>query len=225
MMSLYKNLLLSLILLSLNVSAGVDKYSITLVSVIKPRLEGFSTSGLGSIIGAATIPYVGQIIGGETEAIVSKDKFSEDFNASIKSEEVTNIIVSEIRSAFIDSNKFNVSNESYNEEKEISYDSWLEKKERLSSNRDTYLCEIGVGRIRLEDQYFSKILRVEFAIKIIDKNNVIASQATSLGDFFFKWERVESIKDSQDVEDLKKSYTETLRKISKKLAKDLTEKI
>jgi hypothetical protein len=225
MISFAKNLLFTLILLSLNVSAGVDKYSITLVSVIKPKLEGFSTSGLGSIIGAATIPYVGEIIGGETEARVSKEKFSKDFNTSIRSEEVTNIIVSEIRSAFLDLNKFNISNESHNEEKEISYDSWIEKKDRLSSNRDDYLCEIGIGRIRLEDQYFSKILRVEFAIKIIDKEKVIATQATSLGDFFFRWERIEAIKDANDIEDLKKSYAETLRKISRKLAKDLTEKI
>ena len=225
MISFTKNLLFALILLSLNVIAGDDKYSITLVSVIKPKLEGFSASGLGSIIGAATIPYVGEIIGVETEARVSKEKFSEDFNASITSEEVTNIILGEIKSAFLDSNKFNISNKSYNDEIEISYESWLENKERLSNNRDDYLCEIGIGRIRLEDQYFSKILRVEFAIKIFDKDKVITSKATSLGDFFFKWERIEPIRDANNIEDLKKSYAETLRKISSKLAIDLVNKI
>jgi hypothetical protein len=102
---------------------------------------------------------------------------------------------------------------------------WIEKKERLSKNTEDYICDIGISRIRLEDQYFIKILRAEFAIKIINKDGVIKTQASGLGDFFFRWEYVEGIKDKNDSREVKKAYLEAINKISKKLAKDLVDKI
>ena len=210
-----------MVLLALSVNAETNKNSIALVSVIKPQLEGFSTSGIGSLIGATTIPYVGQIVGGETEARVSEEKYSKDFNVYIQSKEVTETIVNQIKLALIASNKFNVLDESYTEENEIKYENWIEKKERISKNTGDYICEIGIGRIRLEDQYFLKILRAEFAIKIINKDETIKTQATSLGDFLFRWEFVDGVKDKNDSSEIKKAYIETIDKISKKLSKDL----
>jgi hypothetical protein len=224
-MSLFKKIIFCLVLLSLGVNAETNKDSIALVNVIKPKLEGFSTSGIGSLLGAATIPYVGEIIGAETEARVSEEKYSKDFNLYIQSKEVTDAIVNQIKLALISSNKFNVLDTSYIEENEIKYEDWIEKKERLSKNTENYICEIGINRVRLEDQYFIKILRAEFAIKIINKDSAIKTQATSLGDFFFRWEYVEGIKDKNDSSEVKKAYIDTINKISKKLAKDLVDKI
>jgi hypothetical protein len=225
MIKLLKKIIICIILLSLGVNAETNKDSIALVSVIKPKLEGFSTSGIGSLIGAATIPYVGEIIGGETEARVSEEKYSKDFNGYIQSKEVTDTIVNQIKLALVSSNKFNVLDTTYIEENEIKYEDWVEKKERLSKNTEDYICEIGINRVRLEDQYFIKILRAEFAIKIINKDGAIKTQATNLGDFFFRWEYVEGIKDKNDSSEVKKAYLETLNKLSKKLAKELVDKI
>lgn len=214
-----------LILFSFAASANEEKKSLTLVSVIKPEMQGFSTSGLGGIIGAATIPYVGQIVGDIAEAGISNEKYSKDLNTVIQAKEVTNIIVNQVKKALIASNKFDVTNESYVEEGELAYRAWLEKKDRLSTNDNEFICEIGIGKIRLEDQFFSRLMRVEFAIKIIHKNEILNKQATSLGDFMMRWERVEGIEDKSNGENVKKAYIATLSKLSEKLAKDLAEKI
>jgi hypothetical protein len=220
-----KFLLFVLLIASLNANAEENKISLTLISVIKPELRGFSTSGLGGLVGAATIPYVGQIIGDITEAGLSKEKYSEDFNSTIQSKDVTNIIVNQIKEAIVASNKYNVEAESYTEEGDMKYQVWLERKDRLSKNQNDYICEIGIRRVNLEDQFFTRLIRAEFAIKIIKKNDVINTQATSFGDFLMRWERVEGIEDKNNAENVKKAYTETLNKISGKLAKDLAEKL
>jgi hypothetical protein len=224
-MSLFKKIIFFLVLLSLGVNAETNKPSIALVSVIKPELEGFSTTGVGGLIGAATIPYVGDILGQSLEAGLSEEKYTKDLNTYIQSSEVRDIVVNQIKSALIESKRFSVLNETFAEDHEIKYDNWLDKKDRLSSNTNNYILEVGIGKIRLEDQYFIKILRAEFAIKIINKDSVIKTQATSLGDFFFKWERVEGIEDKNNNESVKKAYLETLNKLSKKLAKELVDKI
>lgn len=220
-----KLLVLSLLLFTLNINAEEGKNSLTLVSVIKPELNGFSTSGLGRLVGAATIPYVGQIIGDIAEASVSQEKYSEDFNSTIQSKDITNIIVNQIKSVIVASNKYNVEAESYAEEGDMQYQAWLERNDRLSKNSNDYICEIGIRRVNLEDQFFTRIIRAEFAIKIIKKNDVINTQATSFGDFLMRWERVEGIEDKNNSENVKKAYIETLNKISGKLAKDLVEKL
>jgi hypothetical protein len=45
-MSSFKKIIFCLVLLSLGVNAETNKDYIALVSVIKPKLEGFSTSGI-----------------------------------------------------------------------------------------------------------------------------------------------------------------------------------
>jgi hypothetical protein len=220
-----KLLLFALLITTLNIGAQEDKVSITLISVIKPELDGFSTSGLGGLVGAATIPYVGQLIGDIAEASVSQEKYSEDFNSTIQSKDVTNIIMNQIKAAIIASNKYNVESESFAEEGDMKYQIWLERKDRLSKNRNDYICEIGIRRVSLEDQFFSRLIRAEFAIKIIKKDAVINTQATSFGDFMMRWERVDGIEDKTNNENVKKAYIETLNKISGKFAKDLVKKL
>ena len=222
---LKKFLLFTLVLFSMAANCKEEKISLTLVSVIKPEMQGFSTSGLGGIIGAVTIPYVGQIVGDIAEASISKEKYSKDLNATVQSKEVTNIIVNQVKNVLISTNKFDVTNESYAEEGDMVYQTWLEKKDRLSINDNEYICEIGIGKIRLEDQFFSKLMRAEFAIKIIHKNEILNIQATSFGDFMTRWELVESTDDKSNGENIKKAYIETLNKISGKLAKALVDKI
>jgi hypothetical protein len=220
-----KLFLFNLILFSLAVSANEEKISLTLINVIKPDMQGFSTSGLGGIIGAAMIPYVGQIVGDISEAGISKEKYSEDFNSIIQSKDVTNIIVSQIKAAIVASNKYEVEAYSYAEEGDMKYEAWLEKKDRLSKSSNDYICEIGIRKVRLEDQFFTRLIRAEFAIKIIKKDNVLNTQATSFSDYMMRWERVDSIEDINNNEKVKKAYIETLNKISEKFAKDLVEKL
>jgi len=88
----------------------------------------------------------------------------------------------------------------------VAYRTWLEKKDRLSTNGNEYKCEIGIGKIRLEDQFFSRLMRAEFAIKIFRKNKIWNTQATSFGDFMMRWELVEGIEDKNNNENVKKAY-------------------
>jgi hypothetical protein len=220
-----KLLICSLLFFTLNINAEEGKKSLALISVIKPEMLGFSTSGFGGLVGAATIPYVGQLIGDIAEAGVSTEKYSEDFNSTIQSKDVTNIIMNQIKAAIIASNKYNVESESFAEEGDMKYQVWLETKDRLSRNQNDYICEIGIRRVNLEDQFFTRLIRAEFAIKIFRKNDVINTQATSFGDFMMRWERVDGIEDKTNNENVKKAYIETLNKISKKFANDLVEKL
>ncbi len=222
----FLKIIISLALLfSTNLNADINKDPIVLVSVTKPELEGFSTTGVGGLIGAVTIPYVGEILGRGVEAGLSEEKYTKDFNTYIQSTEVRDIVVNQIKSALIESKRFSVLDETFTEDHEIKYDKWVDKKDRLSSNTNDYILEVGIGKIRLEDQFIRKILRAEFAIKIINKNEVIKTQSSSLGDFLFKWEMVDTIKDENDKDEVKKAYLETLNKLSKKLAKELVDKI
>lgn len=220
-----KVIIFLVLLISINLNADTDKDPITLVSVTKPELEGFSTTGVGGLIGAATIPYVGDILGRGVEAGLSEEKYTKDFNTYIKSSEVRDIVVNQIKSALIESKRFSVIDETFTEDHEIKYDNWLDIKDRLSSNANDYILEVGIGKVRLEDQFIRKILRAEFAIKIINKNEVIKTQSSTLGDFLLRWETVDTIKDKNDTNEVKKAYLETLNKLSKKLAKELVDKI
>jgi hypothetical protein len=206
MIETLKRIIYFLLLFSLSLSADINKDPIALVSVIKPELEGFSTTGAGSLIGAATIPYVGEILGRGVEAGLTEEKYTKDFNTYIQPSEVRDIVVNQIKSALIESKRFSVLNETFTEDHEIKYDNWLDKKDRLSSNTNNYILEVGIGKIRLEDQYFIKILRAEFAIKIINKDVVINTKATSFGDFMMRWELVEGIEDKNNNENVKKAY-------------------
>jgi hypothetical protein len=225
MMNPPKIIIFLALLFSFSLNADTNKDPIVLVTVTKPELEGFSTTGVGGLIGAATIPYVGEILGRGVEAGLSEEKYTKDFNAFIQSAEVTGVVINQIKSALIESKRFSVSDETYTEDHEIKYENWLDKKDRLSSNSNDYILEVGIGKIRLEDQFIRKILRAEFAIKIINKNEVIKTQSSSLGDFLFKWEMVDTIKDEKDRDEVKKAYLETLNKLSNKLAKELVDKI
>ncbi len=215
MIETLKRIIYFLLLFSLSLNANINKDPIALVSVTKPELESFSTTGL---FGQNIELWIGNIfLYGLTQG-----KDTKDFNALIQPAEVLNLINSQVKSELIASNKFNVIDEIYIEENKIQYENWLDKKDRTSKNSSDYICEIGIGKILLKHEDTYKFIQIEFALKIINKNQIINTQKTQMGIF---WERVEDIKDKNDTNEVKKAYLETLNKLSKKLAKELVDKI
>jgi hypothetical protein len=215
MIKLLKIIIFLALLFSLNLNADTNKDPITLVSVTKPELESFSTTGL---FNQNIELWIGNIfLYGLTQG-----KDTKDFNALIQPAEVLNLINSQVKSELIASNKFNVLDEIYIEENKIQYENWLDKKDRTSKNSSDYICEIGIGKILLKHEDTYKFIQIEFALKIINKNQIINTQKTQMGIF---WERVEGIEDKNNTESVKKAYLETLNKLSKKLAKEVVDKI
>jgi hypothetical protein len=203
------------LLFSLSLNADTNKDPITLVSVTKPELESFSTTGL---FGQNIELWIGNIF----MYGLTQGKDTKDFNTLLQPAEILNLINSQIKSELIASNKFNVLDEIYIEENKIQYENWLDKKDRTSKNSSDYICEIGIGKILLKHEDTYKFIQIEFAIKIINKSQIINTQKTQMGIF---WERVEGIEDKNNTESVKKAYLETLNKLSKKLAKELVDKI
>lgn len=215
MLKLPKILIFFALLISINLNADTKKDPIALVSVTKPELESFSTTLLFS-------QNIELWIGNIFLYGLTQGKDSKDFNELIQSEEILDLINNQIKFELIASNKFNVIDEIYIEENNIQYKNWLDKKDRTSSNSSEYICEIGIGKILLKHEDTYKFFQIEFALKIINKNQIINTQKTQMGIF---WERVEGIENKNNTESVKKAYLETLNKLSKKLAKDLVDKI
>lgn len=215
MLKLPKIFIFLALLISISLNANTNKDPITLVSVLKPELESFSTTGL---FGQNIELWIGNIfLYGLTQG-----KDSKDFNALIQPEEILNIINNQIKSELIASNKFDVVDEIYIEDNKIQYENWLDKKDRVSKKSSDYICEIGIGKILLKHEDTNKFFKIEFALKIINKNQIINTQKNQMGIF---WERVEGFEDKNNTESVKKAYLETLNKLSKKLAKELVDKI
>ena len=203
------------LLFSLSLNADTNKDPITLVSVTKPELESFSTTGLFG-------QNIELLIGNIFMYGLTQGKDTKDFNTLVQPAEILDLINSQIKSELIASSKFNVLDEIYIEENKIQYENWLDKKDRTAKNSSDYICEIGIGKILLKHEDTYKFIQIEFAIKIINKNQIISNQKTQMGIF---WERVESIEDKNNTESVKKAYLETLNQLSKKLAKELIDKI
>lgn len=215
MIETLKRIIYFFLLFSLSLSADTNRDPIVLVSVTKPELESFSTTLLFS-------QNIELWIGNIFLYGLTQGKDSKDFNELIPSEEILDLINNQIKFELIASNKFNVIDEIYIEENNIQYKNWLDKKDRASTNRSEYICEIGIGKILLKHEDTYKFFQIEFALKIINKNQIINTQKTQMGIF---WERVEGIEDKNNTESIKKAYLETLNKLSKKLAKELVDKI
>ncbi|QDC98012.1 hypothetical protein FIT78_05350 [Candidatus Methylopumilus universalis] len=215
MIETLKRIIYFFLLFSLSLNADTNKDPIALVTVLKPELESFSTTGL---FGQNIELWIGNVfLYGLTQG-----KDSKDFNALIPPEEILDLINNQIKSELIASGKFNVIDKIYIEDNKIQYEDWLDKKDRTSKNRSDYICEIGIGKILLKHEDTYKFFQAEFALKIINKNQIINTQKTQMGIF---WERVEGIEDKNDTNEVKKAYLETLNKLSKKLAKELVDKI
>lgn len=215
MIETLKRIIYFFLLFSLSLSADTNRDPIVLVSVTKPELESFSTTLLFS-------QNIELWIGNIFLYGLTQGKDSKDFNELIPSEEILDLINNQIKFELIASNKFNVIDEIYIEENNIQYKNWLDKKDRASKNSSDYVCEIGIGKILLKHEDTYKFFQIEFALKIINKNQIINTQKTQMGIF---WERVEGIEDKNNTESIKKAYLETLNKLSKKLAKELVDKI
>lgn len=213
MMNPPKIIIFIALLFSLSLNANTNKDPMALVSVTKPELESFSISGL--------FQNFELLIGNVFLYGLTKEKDSKDFNALISPEEILDLINNQIKSELIASNKFNVIDEINIEDNKIQYENWLDKKDRTSINSSDYICEIGIGKIKLKHE-IDKYFQVEFGIKIINKNQIINIQKTQMGLF---WEHVDGNKDKNDTNEVKKAYLETLNKLSKKLAKELVDKI
>ncbi len=215
MIETLKRIIYVFLFYSISLNADINKDPIALVSVTKPELESFSTTGL---FGQNIELWIGNIfLYGLTQG-----KDTKDFNTLIQPAEILNLINSQIKSELIASNKFNVLDEIYIEENKIQYENWLDKKDRTSKNSSDYICEIGIGKILLKHEDTYKFIQIEFALKIINKNQIINTQKTQMGIF---WERVEGVEDKNNTESVKKAYLETLNKLSKNLAKEVVDKI
>ncbi len=102
------------LLISINLNADTDKDPITLVSVTKPELESFSTTGL---FGQNIELWIGNIF----MYGLTQGKDTKDFNTLLQPAEILNLINSQIKSELIASNKFNVLDEIYIEKNKIHY--------------------------------------------------------------------------------------------------------